>query len=44
LLILGKPLEVQVNDGTIPENDSTVHITRLDQAGQSSSSQTTPQP
>jgi hypothetical protein len=45
LIILGKPLEVQVNDGTIPENDSSVHITRLDQASQSSSSQpATPQP
>ena len=39
LLILGKPLEVQVNDGTIPENDATVHITKLDQAPPDSSSQ-----
>jgi hypothetical protein len=32
LLILGKPLEVQVNDGTIPETQASVHVTRLDQA------------
>jgi hypothetical protein len=31
LLILGKPTEVQVNDGTVPETQATVHITRLDQ-------------
>jgi hypothetical protein len=42
LLILGKPIEVQVNDGTIPENDSTVHITKLDQAPPGSSSQSSP--
>jgi len=38
LLILGKPIEVQVNDGTVPESQATVHITRLDQAAGSSSS------
>ncbi|HXR38990.1 MAG TPA: hypothetical protein VN776_07855 [Terracidiphilus sp.] len=32
LLILGKPTEVQVNDGTIPETAATVHITKLDQS------------
>ena len=42
LLILGKPLEVQVNDGAVPETTATVHITRLDQPAASSSSQTTP--
>ncbi len=42
LLILGKPIEVQVNDGTTPETQATVHITKLDQAAGSSSSQ--PQP
>ena len=31
LLILGKPTQVQVNDGTIPETQATVHITHLDQ-------------
>jgi len=29
LLILGKPIDVQVNDGTVPETQSTVHVTRL---------------
>jgi hypothetical protein len=38
LLILGKPTEVQVNDGTIPETQATIHITKLtDTAGASSS-------
>jgi hypothetical protein len=31
LLILGKPTEVQVNDGTVPEAQATIHITKLDQ-------------
>jgi hypothetical protein len=39
LLILGKPTEVQVNDGTVPETQASVHITKLDQAPESSSSQ-----
>jgi hypothetical protein len=30
LLILGKPTEVQVNDGTVPETQASVHITRLE--------------
>ena len=38
LLILGKPIEVQVNDGTTPETQATVHITKLDQSSSSSSS------
>jgi hypothetical protein len=29
ILILGKPLEVQVNDGTVPEIEATVHITKI---------------
>jgi hypothetical protein len=29
ILILGKPLEVQVNDGTVPETETTVHITKI---------------
>ncbi len=36
LLILGKPTEVQVNDGTIPETQATVHITKLTDAAGSS--------
>jgi hypothetical protein len=31
VLIQGKPIEVQVNDGTVPETQASVHITRLDQ-------------
>jgi hypothetical protein len=39
LLIQGKPIEVQVNDGTIPETEASVHLTKFDQdAGSSSSS------
>jgi hypothetical protein len=30
LLILGKPTEVQVNDGAIPETQATIHIKKLD--------------
>jgi hypothetical protein len=33
LLILGKPIEVQVNDGTVPETQASVHITHLDGTG-----------
>jgi hypothetical protein len=29
LLLLGQPAEVEVNDGTVPETTSTVHITKL---------------
>jgi hypothetical protein len=39
LLIEGKPTEVQVNDGTVPEVQASVHLTKLgDAAGSSSSS------
>jgi hypothetical protein len=30
ILILGKPTEVQVNDGTVPETQATIHITKFD--------------
>ena len=30
LLIQGKPTEVQLNDGTIPETQSTIHIKKLE--------------
>jgi len=30
LLILGKPVEAQVNDGAVPEIGASVHLTRLD--------------
>ena len=32
LLVQGKPTQVQVNDGTVPETQATVHITHLDDA------------
>jgi hypothetical protein len=32
LLIQGKPSEVQVNDGTVPETQATVHLTKVEQA------------
>jgi hypothetical protein len=31
LLVQGKPTEVQVNDGTVPETQASVHVTHLDQ-------------
>jgi hypothetical protein len=31
ILIQNKPVEVQVNDGTIPETQATIHIKKLDQ-------------
>ena len=34
ILIQGKPTSVQVNDGTVPETQASVHITRLDAAAQ----------
>jgi hypothetical protein len=30
ILIQGKPTEVQANDGTVPETQASVHITRLE--------------
>jgi hypothetical protein len=29
ILIQGKPVEVQVNDGTVPETQASVHIAKL---------------
>ncbi|HMD77193.1 MAG TPA: hypothetical protein VKG86_07445 [Terracidiphilus sp.] len=44
ILIQGKPTEVRVNDGTVPETQASVHVTSLDQPaeGSSSSSQSSP--
>jgi hypothetical protein len=45
-LIQGKPTEVQANDGTVPEIQASVHITRLnslDGSSSSSSQSSTPQ-
>jgi hypothetical protein len=32
ILILGKPTEVQVNDGTVPETEASIHITKIENA------------
>jgi hypothetical protein len=44
ILIQGKPTSVQINDGAVPETQASVHITRLDEAGQAppGSSQSNP--
>lgn len=44
LLIQGAPTEVQVNDGTIPETQASVHVTHLNQQpdAQASSAQSQP--
>ncbi len=47
ILIQGKPTSVQVNDGTVPETQASLHITRLDDEASTSSSSTSaasPQP
>jgi hypothetical protein len=35
ILIQSKPTEVQVNDGTVPESQASVHVTKLENAGAS---------
>jgi hypothetical protein len=42
VLIQGKPAEVQVNDGTVPEIQASVHLTRLGGPAASSSSSSQP--
>jgi hypothetical protein len=32
ILIQGKPTEVQVNDGTVPETQASVHVTKLEES------------
>ena len=44
ILIQGKPTEVQVNDGSVPETQASVHITRLDDSDANSSSSRTAKP
>ena len=34
LLVQGKPTEAQVNDGTVPETQATVHVMHLDQTAE----------
>jgi hypothetical protein len=43
ILIQGKPTEVQLNDGTVPETEASVHVTKLDSTA-SSSPQPPPDP
>jgi len=43
-LIQGKPTEVQANDGTVPEIQASVHITRLNAPDDGSSSSSLPSP
>jgi hypothetical protein len=38
ILVRGRPTSVQVNDGTVPETQASVHITQLDDAANGSSS------
>ncbi|HUX44340.1 MAG TPA: hypothetical protein VMV57_06280 [Terracidiphilus sp.] len=38
LLVLGKPTQVQLNDGTVPESEASVHVTHLKDAPPSSNS------
>jgi hypothetical protein len=38
ILIQEKPVSVQVNDGTVPETQASVHVTHLDRGAGSSSS------
>ncbi|HEY1209730.1 MAG TPA: hypothetical protein VGE85_10205 [Terracidiphilus sp.] len=44
ILIQGKPSEVQVNDGTVPETQASIHITKLEDPAQAppGSSQSNP--
>ncbi len=46
LLIMGKPTEAQVNDGTVPETQASVHVTRLEDpaTAPARSSQSNPPP
>jgi hypothetical protein len=39
VLIQGEPIEVQLNDGTVPETEASVHVTRLDAASASPADQ-----
>lgn len=43
ILVQGKPIEVQVNDGTVPETQATVHVTHLDQKPETAPSTASPQ-
>ena len=44
LLTFGKPTQVQLNDGTVPETQATVHITHLDELNQDQPKSAEPAP
>lgn len=44
LLVQGEPTEVQVNDGTVPETQASVHLTHLDQSSAAEESSAPLQP
>ena len=44
ILVLSKPIQVQVNDGAVPESQASVHMTTLTGASSSSSSSSTLDP
>ncbi len=44
VLVQGKPTEVQVNDGTVPETQASVHVTRLEDAPATSQTPDQPNP
>jgi hypothetical protein len=43
VLVQGKPTEAQVNDGTVPETQATVHVMHLDETADAKSVTGTPQ-
>ncbi len=43
ILVQGKPIEVQLNNGTVPETQASVHVTHLDQKPEPEPSATAPQ-
>ena len=43
VLVQGKPTEVQVNDGTVPETQATVHVLHIDETAESQTRQDLPQ-
>ena len=44
ILIFGKPTEVQVNDGTVPETQAAIHITKLEEPAVTPASLSQPNP
>ncbi|MGA2672290.1 MAG: hypothetical protein ABSE99_03600 [Terracidiphilus sp.] len=44
ILIQGQPVQVQVNDGTIPETQASVHVTKLDEPAANPAASSTSNP